>query len=592
MKEITIMLASLMTFLKNSRNKFGCPCNEGSEISRTRNLDSLIYFHSHDCIVIADERGVILSVNPAFERLSGYDSSELVNVRPNKIDSYIQNGEFYKALKNAIDLKQSWEGEITYTDKEGKELYYKLLTIQRIIEEDGNSKYIAVLSDMSKMEEANQKIWYETNFDALTDLPNRHMFLHHLEQQLSKSGRDDFRRMGLMYIDLDDFKEINDMFGHQIGDTLLKQVTTRIISCLRNTDLCFRIGGDEFTVILPDIENLYVVETIAQNILKELSSPFELENSKNVFISASIGIAIAPDDASDSETILKYADQAMYQSKKSGKNASNFFTQSMQDALIKRFQLIKDMHIACAKEQFVLYYQPIFEIKTGQIHKAEALIRWKHPDGHLINPADFISIAEETGMILEIGEWIVHEAIKTVSQWRRMYNEHFQISVNISPIQFHQKNGGIPEWIKVLTSDAFANDSVVVEITESVMLEDSAIVWERLKLLEDAKIEISLDDFGTGYSSLSYLKNHPYQYLKIDQSFVKQLEINLSDQILCKMIIDIAHQLNMKVIAEGVETQYHRDILQEMKCDYLQGYAISKPLPADEFVKRFFNSEE
>jgi len=388
--------------------------------------------------------------------------------------------------------------------------------------------------------------------------------------------------MALMFIDLDHFKEINDTLGHNMGDLLLVEASKRISDCVRATDIVARMGGDEFTVLLAEIEDIGSIERVAQNIIQKLASSFRLRDEV-AYVSASIGITLYPDDAATIEGLFKNADQAMYAAKNQGRNRHNYFTPALQEAAQTKLRLINDLRGALAANQFMVYFQPIVELATGNINKAEALIRWKHPERGMVGPAQFIPLAEETGLILEIGDWVFHEAMRWTKRWRTLYDPELQISVNKSPIQFYKDGDDHAAWLSHLRDMDMPGQGLVIEITEGLLLDSNASINGALLTLRNADIQVSIDDFGTGYSSLSYLKKFDIDYLKIDQSFVRHLEANHNDLALCEAIIVMAHKLGIKVIAEGVETKGQRDLLAAAGCDYAQGYLYSRPAPAEEF---------
>jgi diguanylate cyclase (GGDEF)-like protein/PAS domain S-box-containing protein len=440
---------------------------------------------------------------------------------------------------------------------------------------------IGIAIDITQKKEAEELIWKQANFDTLTGLPNRRMFSDRLEQEIRKAHRSDLP-LALMYLDLDGFKEVNDTLGHNMGDILLKDVAQRLSACVRETDTVARMGGDEFTVILGELDGTGSVDRIAQDILRKLADPFPL-GDEVAYISASIGITLYPDDATGIEDLLKNADQAMYAAKNQGRNRFSYFTKSMQEAAQTRMRLAGDLRGALAANQFRLVYQPIVELATGAIHKAEALIRWQHPTRGLVSPAEFIPVAEDTGLIIDIGDWVFREAARQAAIWRASHHAQFQISVNTSPVQY--RNDGINQdaWLDHLQKLGLPGQSIVVEITEGLLLDAGAAITDQLLKFRDAGIQVSLDDFGTGYSSLSYLKKFDIDYLKIDQSFVRHLEANSDDMVLCEAIIVMAHKLGLKVIAEGVETQEQRALLAAAGCDYGQGYLFCRPVPAEQF---------
>ena len=443
-------------------------------------------------------------------------------------------------------------------------------------------RMIGTHTDISERKRNESLIWQQANFDALTGLPNRRMLRDRLEQDLRK-GRRDGSQLALLFIDLDHFKEVNDTLGHGSGDALLVEAARRIRECVRASDTVARMGGDEFTVLLPELDPGTVhLERILQAILQSLALAFRL-GEEQVFVSASIGITMYPQDATDVEDLFKNADQALYAAKGAGRNRFSFFTPGLQQAAQHRLRLGNDLRSALANSQLRVHYQPVVELSSGAIHKAEALLRWQHPVRGPVSPAEFIPVAESTGLIVEIGEWVFQETAQQVRQWRERFDPHFQISVNRSPVQFHSAAADDPGWGARLALMGLSGDALAVEITEGLLLDASEGVSEQLLELSDSGIQVSLDDFGTGYSSLSYLQRYDIDYLKIDQSFVRHLIPASTDLALCKAIIVMAHELGMKVIAEGVESELQRDLLAAAGCDYAQGYLFARPMPAQEF---------
>ena len=439
----------------------------------------------------------------------------------------------------------------------------------------------ATITDVTQKKISADLLWHEANIDSLTGLPNRGMFRNWLEQAIKKAYRAN-QSMTLLFIDLDHFKEVNDTLGHNIGDILLIEAARRIGSCVRDSDTVARLGGDEFTVMLSELDDIGNVERITHSILEKLAAPFQLGDER-AFISASIGITIYPENAADADTLLKNADQAMYAAKAQGRNCYHYFTSSMQEIAKARRQMANDLHEALADQQFRVVYQPIVTLNNGAIHKAEALIRWQHPTRGLISPNEFIPIAEGTGMIIDIGDWVFGKVANQVALWRTLYNAKFQISINVSPVQFRRHGINFKAWLDYLQDLGLPGQSIVVEITEGLLLDAHTSVTAQLLIFRDADIRVSLDDFGTGYSSLSYLKKFDIDYLKIDQSFVHDLASNPNDMALCEAIIVMAHKLGLKVIAEGIETEEQRALLTAADCDYGQGYLFSKPVSSDEF---------
>ncbi|OAI05323.1 EAL and GGDEF domain-containing protein [Methylomonas methanica] len=555
--------------------------SERKRIEEALQQAALIYQNSSEAMLLADSDDRILTINAAFTTITGYQSDEVVG----KHIGILNTGGHSEAMWQAIHSKGSWQGEIWDKRKNG-ELFAKWLTINTIFDaQQTMQRRVALFSDITEKKKTEGVIWQQANFDPLTQLPNRRMFYDRLSQDIKKAHRE-HKRLALLFIDLDLFKEVNDTLGHDMGDELLQIAAHRILASVRETDTVARLGGDEFTVILSDVGDPANAERIAGNLLQKMTECFQLGN-EIAYISTSIGIAFYPDDADNLKSLLKHADQAMYAAKRQGRNQYCFFIPTMQESAQARLRLSNDLRLALAGQQFYLCYQPIVELATNTVRKAEALIRWQHPTRGLISPADFIPIAEETGLISSIGNWIFQEAAEQTSRWRQSIHEKFQISINKSPVQFRNERDSHRDWLDRLEALSLSGQSVVIEITEGLLLDANSSVAEQLLSFRDAGIQVSLDDFGTGYSSLSYLKKFDIDYLKIDQSFVRNLAIGSDDMALCEAIIVMAHKLGIKVIAEGIETSSQRELLTAAGCDFGQGYLFAKPLPAQEFERLF-----
>ena len=442
-------------------------------------------------------------------------------------------------------------------------------------------RMIGTHADITERKSADALVWQQAHFDALTGLPNRRLMRERLVQEIKKCRRSE-QKLALLFIDLDHFKEVNDTLGHDRGDDLLVEAARRIQHCLRETDTVARMGGDEFTVIISELSDEANLHSILAKLLNALSAVFQL-GLEQVFVSASMGVTVFPNDTEEVEDLLKNADQALYVAKAAGRNRFSFFTAALQEAAMQRAQLIHDLREALPAQEFFMVYQPIVNLANGKIQKAEALIRWQHPRRGLISPADFIPVAESSGLIVELGEWVFAQAAAQVQAWRTHLHPQFQISVNKSPLQFENPNASHVPWINQLQALGLPGESVVVEITEGLLLSTSNGVVEELLKLRNEGINVSLDDFGTGYSSLSYLQKFHIDFIKIDQSFVRHLEPDSTDLALCQAIIVMAHALGMQVIAEGVETAQQRDLLATAGCDFAQGYFYSRPVIATEF---------
>lgn len=444
------------------------------------------------------------------------------------------------------------------------------------------TEWFGMATDVTDRKQTEESLWKHANFDILTGLPNRRLFRDRLDQEVKKALRTGLP-LALLFIDLDRFKEVNDLLGHDAGDQLLTQAARRISACVRGTDTVARLGGDEFTAILSELDDLTRVQTIAQKIITVLATPFQLGNEV-AYLSASIGITLYPADASTAENLIRNADQAMYAAKNAGRSEFSYFTQSMQHESHHRLRLIRDLRCALTAGQLEVYYQPVVGMASGHIVKAEALLRWHHPRLGPIDPLLFIPLAEESGLINEIGDWVFTQAAGCAKQWGAQLGVPFQISVNRSPIQFRTRTGEI-NWANHLGQLGLPGNSISVEITEGLLLNASSGVTDKLVEYRDAGIEVAIDDFGTGYSSLAYLKKFDIDYLKIDQSFIHDMAHQTADWAIVRSMIAMAHELGLKVIAEGIETQEQRALLIDAGCDFGQGFLFSRAIPAAEFER-------
>lgn len=563
---------------------------EVDKADRQAQLASLVYRNTSEGMLVLDPKGTILDINPAFVNLRGQHESEVIGRHVRVLNSPCHDRDFYRAIWRSVMESGSWQGEHWGQHKNG-ELYPEWLSINTTYAEDGSVyRRVMIFSNIAEIKRAEAIIWKQANFDKLTDLPNRQMFHDRLEQSIKKSQRNG-TKVGLLFLDLDRFKEINDTLGHATGDELLKEAARRLNACVRQSDTVARLGGDEFTVLIDDIAEKRDLDRLTKQILRKLSEPFQL-GVETVFISTSIGVTFYPDDAIQADVLLNNADQAMYVAKGEGRNRSCYFDASMQERAQTRMRLVNDLHLALAQNQFSLAFQPIVELETGRITKAETLLRWQHPLRGPIPPVEFIPLAEETGMIAAIGDWVFCEATRHAHEWRTHYLPQMQLSVNISPVQFRHEGIDLAFWLSHLETLGMSGDGVTIEITEGILLDSNSCINEQLNAFRDAGIQVSLDDFGTGYSSLSYLRKFSIDYLKIDQSFVSNLGGAGPDLALCEAIILMAHKLGLKVIAEGIETTAQYELLRAAGCDYGQGFLFSKPLSARRFEVMLAQGED
>jgi diguanylate cyclase (GGDEF)-like protein/PAS domain S-box-containing protein len=543
-------------------------------------IAATVYETSHDAIMVTDAENRLIAVNPAFTRVTGYDFADVSGSHPDIFNAANQEDSLYRDMWRRLHEDSFWIGEVWDRRKNG-EPYLKELTLTVVRDLTGKvQNYVGVFSDITERKKNEELIWKQANYDAVTGLPNRHMFHDRLEvtaQQVLRSGQN----MALLLIDLDHFKEVNDSLGHNAGDTLLAEVARRIMRCVRGVDTIARLGGDEFAVIIPELVRPEQAERIARTLLASLSQSFSFEDEA-MFVTASIGIAIFPHDSASLEGLLRNADQAMYAAKAAGRNCFSYFTPALQEAALNRMHISNDLRRAISGAQFQVYYQPIVHLRSGRVVKAEALLRWNHPRNGIIEPMRFIPVAEDTGLILQLGDWVAHQAIEQLALWCKSYDPAFQMSINLSPVQFRRNDFANMDWIRDLETRRLEKKALTIEITEGLLLNAEPRVNENLMHFHEAGIQVAIDDFGTGYSSLAYLQKFDIDYLKIDRSFVEDIDgVGLD---LCEAMVVMAHRLGLQVVAEGVETRHQRDMLTEMGCDYAQGFLYSHAVPARNFT--------
>jgi len=587
-KDGHLIPVSLSGVLLTDKSGLKSICSIVEDVSKVKlnaessKLAEMVYEHTSEAIIIMNDDDVIISVNPAFTKITGYTKEEITFKNFHTLSFNCLDKSSFDSMTQAVSNVGQWQGEMKLQNKSDNS-YLVWLTVNTIYNEDKSVHFrVSIFSDITQRKASEEVILQQANFDSLTGLPNRRLFHDRLAQEIKRATRCG-TKLALIFLDLDHFKEINDTFGHEMGDILLKEAAKRLNTSVRDTDTVARFGGDEFIIIISNFSDSEIVERIAQELLHKMSQPFQL-NTKDAHVSASIGISFFPDDATKANDLLKHADQAMYYAKNNGKNRSSYFTATMQNLAKARILIVNDLHIALAKNQFVLYYQPIIDLSTGQVNKAEALIRWFHPLRGIVSPLEFIPIAEEFGLIHDIGNWVFQDAAKQLIKLKALHNSEFQISINKSPVQFQNKGHSQNNWIEYLKQLGLPGQSIVVEITEGLLMNTNDFTNKKLIELHEAGVKLSLDDFGTGYSSLSYLKKYDIDYIKIDRSFVTNLREGSDDSVICEAIIVMAHKLGIKVVAEGIETNEQRNILLEAGCDYGQGYLFSKPLPIEELV--------
>lgn len=544
-------------------------------------LASLVYSSSSEAMVVTSLDGTIIDANPAFSAATGYAADEVRGRSGYSLGGTETTPGLIERLRAAVEATGKWSGEIAVRRKDGSEFPAYLTVDTYLAHAYGERRRVALIHDMTEKRQAEEVIRHQANFDALTDLPNRRLFFDRLRQEIERPrGAQD--SLALLFIDLDRFKEVNDTLGHDQGDQLLLEAVRRIAASVRASDTVARLAGDEFTVILPTVNDVGVAQGIAQAILERIAAPYRLAGEL-VVVSASIGVALYPKDADNAEALLVCADQAMFAAKKEGRNRAKVFSKALLHAEKERLRITQDLRAALTAGQFALHYQPIVDLRTGKVCKAEALIRWDHPVRGSIPPDDFIPVAEESGLIIDIGRWVLAEALDQLARWQTVLGNGFQMSVNKSPMEFCAPASGPESWSGLIERRNVPVGSLVIEITESSVMEQGADVINQLSRFQAAGIEIALDDFGTGYSSLSYLRRLDIDYIKIDRSFIRSLTRGPDDVALCRAIISMAHALRIRVIAEGIETESQRRILLEAGCDYGQGFLFCPPVDARAF---------
>lgn len=530
-------------------------------------------------VMISDEHRRIAFVNKAFTRITGYAPSEAVGKDPDFLRSGEHDAAFYEAVWSEIRNAGGWRGEMWRRRKDG-EIYPEWRSVSPVKDEAGQTThFVSVFTDISQLKQDKARLEFLAHHDALTHLPNRTLFEDRLQEALNRAQRH-AGKVGLLFIDLDRFKNINDSLGHGVGDLLLQAVTSRLKECVRKTDTVARLGGDEFTVLLDELAEPQHAAKVAEKLLAALAQPFKL-GGHDLVTSASIGISCYPDDGSDTQTLLKNADAAMYAAKESGRNTYRFFSAEMNASALEMLVMTSNLRVALERDEFFLNYQPIVDLASGNVSALEALLRWKHPELGMIPPVRFIPLAEDSGLIIPIGDWVLKQACAQMKAWQIRGIAPGRMAVNLSVRQFKQKE--LAQRIAaILNETGLAPQCLELEITESMVMQDPAEAEKVLDQLHEMGIQLAIDDFGTGYSSLSYLKRFPIDFLKIDRSFVQDIPGNPDDVAITRGIVALAKSLDLWVIAEGVETEQQHAFLKAEGCEEAQGYLWSKPRSAEE----------
>lgn len=560
-------------------------CAQSSDITQShaaeeqRRLAATVFESAGEGILVTDSNAKILTVNRAFQEITGYHLQDVVGKNPSMLRSSKHSDEFFDVMWQSLLTKGAWQGEIFNQRKSG-EVYPEWLTISAVKDESGATmSYVSIFSDITVIKSSQQRIEYLATHDELTGIPNRSLLMDRLSHHIAQ-GRRQKSKLAVLFIDLDNFKSINDNLGHDVGDLLLKEATERLQKCLRESDTLARLGGDEFVVVLYDIE-LAVVNMIASRIVDFLAASFNIE-SHTMFVSASVGISVFPENGDDSVTLLKDADTAMYRAKDRGRNQFQFFTDEMKVIALQRMALESGIRVALDSGYLHMVYQPQVSLENGAIVGAEALVRWSDPHMGEVPPSKFIPIAEDCGLIGKVGEAVFKMVLRDIANWKALRLTPPPIAINMSAHQLRDQSivEKISQW---LLDSGVAPKEICLEITESALMDQLEVVSGILRQFEVMGFTISLDDFGTGYSSLSYLRKLPIHELKVDRSFVDGIGTSGDDRSITQAVVNMAHALGQKVVAEGVETKEQLDILKSLKCEIAQGYLFYKPMPATSF---------
>ncbi|HET8760509.1 MAG TPA: EAL domain-containing protein, partial [Nitrospiria bacterium] len=582
-----VILDSTFAPLYNAQGRITMVIGSGVDVSARKQAEarhrtmSIALEQTADNVLITDIHGRIEYVNHAFSHTTGYTAAEAIGRTPNLMKSGKHGTDFYRRLWETILAGAPFTDVFINRRKDGT-FYSEEKTITPLKDAGGRiTHFVSTGRDITERIQTQERLRFLANHDALTGLPNRTLFLDRLEQAISRS-RWRKRSVAVLFVDLDRFKNINDSLGHTVGDELLRALATRLSSALRDGDTVARFGGDEFVILLDDVANATDVGVVAKKVLDALTPPVNLGTTLQV--GASIGVSICPADGEDPGTLLKNADIAMYRAKEAGRNTCEFYSQEMSTRAFERMTIESTIRQALARKEFTLHYQPQVDVRSGTIVAVEALLRWQHPDLGLVAPNQFIPVLEDTGRIVEVGEWLLAEACAQAARWRANGAPDLRMAVNLSGRQFLQ-----PTLAAVVT-EALARagvppEALEVEITESMLMRPTDLTQQTIKTLDDLGVRFGLDDFGTGYSSLSYLQRFPFDTLKIDRSFVRDLPADEHDAALARAILAMGRSLKLELVAEGVETDAQRDFLLAHQCVMMQGYLFSRPLPADEIGK-------
>jgi len=546
-------------------------------------IATTVFSQAAEGIMVTDAQNRIVKVNRAFTEVTGYTEAEVLGRNPNILSSGRQCREFYAAMWQQLQANGHWRGEIWNRRKDGA-FYAEWLSISVMRDEAGKTvRHVAIFTDITSQKKKEDLIRRHAYYDALTELPNRRLALDRLEQAVLQAGRQG-REFALLFVDLDRFKDINDTLGHAIGDKVLLEVAARLRDCASNDDTVARLAGDEFLVLAHPAQRDGATAALAERIIRSLSEPVRTDVGE-IALSASVGIACYPDDGRDAESLLKGADRAMFAAKEDGRNTYRFFTPRLHEEARERVEVLMRLRHAIRDQRFAAHFQPIFDLRSGRMAEAEALIRWSLESGGFMPPDRFIPLAENTDLIVDIGEWMFRRMLNVLHRLQVLdaLPNDFRLTLNLSPR--HLMTRETPQdWLAQFAAAGVKPSALTLEITEGLLLEQSPDILRKLTTFADAGVTLAIDDFGTGYSAMSYLQKFPIHYVKIDRSFIREIGASQRDRAITEAIVVMAQKLGLKTIAEGIETERQHDLLREMGCDLGQGYLFARPMSEDAFI--------